>query len=331
MYHRAVQETSGRGVARGLWALAFVPFPFLLSASPALATDAEATRPALSVQQLADRAYELHAAGRYAEAIAAYLKVYDASNVGVALLNVATIYDRKLHERALATEYYTRYLNAPDAEPELVRRATERLAALKLEEEAQSRTAQADPIGSHAADPIGSHVLDPTTADSTHATQATTLHVNVVPALHTASPQAAHSTYAGGRPMFATPPASEAPDEGHGWQTTGFVLTATGIVGVGTGLIFGLLAKLKNDDANSVCNGSACPTTDGVNLAHQAGNLATASTVMFFSGLGLTGGGIVMIAWPKRSYGARPTHLALAPQFGPSGAGLVLAGGFRGL
>jgi hypothetical protein len=108
-------------------------WPAYAAGTDATASSGDAApRPApASAQDLADRAYELHEAGDYATAIAMYLKAYEASNAGVTLFNIATIYDRKLHERQLAVEYYRRYLGAPDAEPDLVQKATERLTALK--------------------------------------------------------------------------------------------------------------------------------------------------------------------------------------------------------
>src|SRR5205814_3285664 len=64
---------------------------------------------------------------------------FEISKAGAILFNIATIYDRKLHERALAIEYFRRYLEATDAEPEFARRATERLSALKAEEAAEAQ------------------------------------------------------------------------------------------------------------------------------------------------------------------------------------------------
>ena len=46
--------------------------------------------------QLAEQAYDLQASGKYADAIAMYLKAYELSRDALTLLNVATIYDRKL-------------------------------------------------------------------------------------------------------------------------------------------------------------------------------------------------------------------------------------------
>jgi hypothetical protein len=312
MYHRPVQERSGRGAARGGLACAIASL-VLLTAPCARATDAEAPAPSMSAQQLADQAYELHEAGRYLEAIAMYLKVYELSNVGVALLNVGTIYDRKLHERGPAIEFYRRYVNGPDADRDLARKTNARIAALKLEEVPLSPAGPTDPIAAHLADPTESH-----------GTEAAASHENAVAAVPLQAASAQRLP-----PSLLAPRNPEVPPEHHEWRTAGIVLTVTGAASIGASLTLGLLAKLKNDDANGVCNGSVCPTSDGVNLAHQAGSLATAATATFFGGLALAGGGAVMIALAPHD-GARPTHLAIAPRVGASGAGLILAGDFRG-
>ncbi len=156
MYHEHVQRGFRRRSARVAWAGATAVLALQLDAAPAQAAGPERTDatvstspdpaahpPSPSAQELADRAYELHAAGEYAAAIATYLRAYDASNAAVTLLNIATIYDRKLHEPALAAEYYRRYLRAPDAEPSLVQKATERLTALK---QAEANAPERQPI-----------------------------------------------------------------------------------------------------------------------------------------------------------------------------------------
>ena len=69
-----------------------------------------------TVEELTNRAYDQTSAGSHAEAIATYMKAYEISKAAAILYNIAAIYDRKLHERTLAIEYFRRYLQAPDAE-----------------------------------------------------------------------------------------------------------------------------------------------------------------------------------------------------------------------
>ena len=113
-------------------------------------------------------------------------------------------------------------------------------------------------------------------------------------------------------------------------RAAGFGIGAAGLASLGASVVLALLARSKNSDANMECNGAACSSSDGVRMAHQAGSLATASTVTFFAGLGLAGGGLAMVLLGPRSSGSSSRHLALAvsPLLGAGGAGLGLRGGF---
>ncbi len=259
------------------------------AADPNPAPSGAAAQP--SAEQLADDAYKLHAAGKYAEAISMYMKAYEISNAGTTLYNVATIYDRKLHEPELAVEFYRRYLRADDAEPQWIEKATERITALKAQE----------------------------------SDERARLTVPVAPA--PAPPDTRPAALAPSSPPV-TPPGDGSPAaSGHnGWRTAGIVMGATGLAGIGAGVILGLVAKGKNDDANTLCNGAACSSERGVTLAQQAGSFATASTVAFAAGLGLVGAGTVMyFASPKRSASA---GLTVEPQIGTTGGAMILRGGF---
>ncbi len=300
MYDGAVQQGARRSGAWVACASVATALTFQSAARPAFAAgddkssvpasgvvDATAQATTPSAQQLADRAYELHAAGSYAAAIATYLKAYEASNAAVILLNVATIYDRKLHERELATEYYRRYLRASDAEPDLVQKATERLTALK-----QATESVPEPPRKAEAESRGALGPTPTPVSASAAP------VDTRPPSH---PRAA--------------------------ATAGIVVGATGLLSIGASMILGLTAKARNDNANAVCNGAACSSSQGVRLAREAGSLATASTVTFVAGLGLTGGGLAMfVLGPGADTAA--ARVAFIPSLSRAGAGLDLRGGF---
>src|SRR5579864_3196237 len=86
------------GVVSAVWQLSVVP---ALAAGPSRGPSAE---------DLADLAYKMQEEGQYAEAIGTYTRAYEISGAGAILFNIATIYDRKLHERRLAMEYFRRYL-----------------------------------------------------------------------------------------------------------------------------------------------------------------------------------------------------------------------------
>lgn len=104
---------------------------FAVIPTRALANDTPKT-----AEELAEAGYTFVQRGEFAKAIEAYAKAYELSADGRNLYNVANIYDRRLHERELASEYYRRYLRSPQAEPDLLKRANERISALKEEEEA---------------------------------------------------------------------------------------------------------------------------------------------------------------------------------------------------
>lgn len=255
-----------------------------VTAAPAVRGDETAE----TTEQLAEKAYALQAAGKYPEAIATYLKAYDQSKAGLTLLNIATIYDRKLNEPQLAAEYYRRYLMAPDAEPDRVKKVTERLTTLKHAEEQEARAR-------NAVTPI------PTTTPSSQPPP---------------------------EPREKTSDASHA-SQGGAMRTAGVVMGVLGVVGVGASLVLGYAAKIKNDDANAVCNGAACANQNGVDLASTAGSFATASTIAFIAGLACVGGGIALYALaPRGTPASRAARIYLAPRVDTSGGGMVLHGAF---
>jgi hypothetical protein len=256
----------------------------------ALAVDSTATQ---NAEQLGNKAYELHKAGKDAEAIATYLKAYEVSKAGVILYNVATIYDRSLHERSLAAEYFRRYLRAPDAEPDLVRKATERLETLKKEADAEAEARANPPVP-----PLSGSAAAP------------------------AASAPAPSTAASG-----APPGAEATSHGP-LRTVGLVTGIVGVVSLGVGVGFGLAAKAKNDDADKVCNGPACTTQSGVTAAHDAGTFATISTATFIPGAVLIGAGVAMVIAGGSSAPAQTGHVTVTPQVGTTGGGLSLRGSF---
>jgi hypothetical protein len=94
-------------------------------------------------------------------------------------------------------------------------------------------------------------------------------------------------------------------------------------------LSLGAAAKSKNDAANGVCSGSSCASQQGVTDAHDAGNLATYSTVAMIAGGTLVAAGIIFfIAAPRTSAPATGVRWTLSPQAGAHGGGLSLGAGF---
>ena len=86
---------------------------------------------------LANQAYEAYSRRDFAQAVSLYLRAHQASPLASAeiLYNIAKIYDVKLNDPELATDFYRRFLRAPDADADLVRRATDRVNALRADKE----------------------------------------------------------------------------------------------------------------------------------------------------------------------------------------------------
>jgi hypothetical protein len=188
------------------------------------------------------------------------VKAYEINKASDILFNVATVYDRKLHERELAAEYYRRYIRTQDPNPELVKRATERLTGLKkeAEEEAAKRAAAPPPGAGGQGGPAGP--TGPTPEErADRLTASKTWHtIGIITG------------------------------------TVGLLGVAGGVLGAGGE------AKHYNDLANSNCNGSVCKTQQGVEDSKQAQNWATISTVGTGVSLGVLAIGVGMyFAAPK--------------------------------
>ena len=267
----------------------------LVSVVPMTAKAADPA-PAQTAEQLAAEAYDLHAAGKYPEAIAAYFRAYELSQAGAILFNIATIYDRKLHERQLAADFYRRYLLAPDTEQGLVKKATERLAGMKKEAEEEANAKKNTPPPA-APEPAPGAAAAPSPAAS----------------------------------AAAVPDQGSEEKGGGALRGVGFTFGAVGLVGVVTGSILGMVAKSKNDSANTFCHGAACTDARGVTDAQQAGDFATASTATFVPGLVLLVGGVTMVLAAPSHKGApspKGTGITFGPMLGSGAAGMVAHGTF---
>lgn len=133
------------GVTRGPVALvlALGLFASPLAAQP---TDPADPQQLAKVEDLARRARIFYQEGRYDRAVALYLEAYRIAPAAATLYNVAHIYDRKLEEPDLATDFYRRYIRAPDADPKAVARATRRIGEIKAAQEASKLELPVPPI-----------------------------------------------------------------------------------------------------------------------------------------------------------------------------------------
>jgi len=201
-------------------------------------------------EQRAAQAFEAYSKREYGAAVALYLDAYEAAPSGSILYNIARIYDLKLADRPLAMTFYRRYIADPGAYTERIEFANQRLKELR---QAEVTTSELEAPGP-----------SPETRDRSQRSQ---------------------------RSLAISAPGNDRSDEDReGWSTvrwTGMVVGAVGLVGVGTGAVFGLSAMSKANTAGDACDGNECTSQRGVDAAEAAGNAATISSVAFAAGGGL--------------------------------------------
>jgi len=82
--------------------------------------------------------------------------------------------------------------------------------------------------------------------------------------------------------------------DGKTQRLIGYVAGGAGIVGLGVGGAFGLMAMSKQSDSEPFCNGDQC-NAEGTLLRDRAVGRATVSTVASITGLALLVGGVVLV------------------------------------
>lgn len=103
----------------------------MATAPPAYAEEPAAPADGVAVaEQKAAEAFEAYSKADYPTAVGLYLQAYKAAASAPILYNVARIYDAKLGDRAQASAFYRRYIDSPDARPDLIETARRRLALL---------------------------------------------------------------------------------------------------------------------------------------------------------------------------------------------------------
>lgn len=116
---------------------------------------------------------------------------------------------------------------------------------------------------------------------------------------------------------------------GDGQRAAGLIAGGAGVVGLGIGAAFGLVAMSKNGDVKAMCTIPACPDARGPALADEARSAATVSTIGFVAGGALLAGGVALyLTAPKREPRARGGGLHLSPEVGRRMAGVTLGGRF---
>lgn len=129
-------------------------------------------------------------------------------------------------------------------------------------------------------------------------------------------------------PLPTEPPSPEPPDPGKTRRFVGLGLGAAGVVGVGIGSVFGIIAKQRFDASNaSQCNAS----TDrcyppGFPMRKSAESAATASDIAFaIGGVFVAAGAVVYFTAPKAP---SATGIVVAPAPTVGGGGAILRATF---
>ena len=90
------------------------------------------------------------------------------------------------------------------------------------------------------------------------------------------------------------PPPIEDPNKGNTQRIVGLVTGGVGIVGLGVGALYGLMAKSKKSDSDSHCFAGDVCDADGLVLRHEASGRADVATVGFIAGGVLVAAGVVL-------------------------------------
>jgi hypothetical protein len=127
------------------------------------------------------------------------------------------------------------------------------------------------------------------------------------------------------------PPSSDggsAPRTGATRRWIGLGIGGAGVIGLGLGSAFGLMAKSKLNQSNDgPCNAATNKCTQaGLSLRQDAGNAATASTIAFVAGGVALAAGIVLYVTAPRA--APISALVVAPAPLAGGGGAIVQGRF---
>ena len=132
-------------------------------------------------------------------------------------------------------------------------------------------------------------------------------------------------------------PAPAVGPAGQGQRVAGIVVGAAGVVGLGLGAVFGIVAASDWSSAKAACSGkpvscTTSPNSPGFQSEGSASTMATISTVGFIAGGVLAAGGLVVFLTAPRVAAAETPASArgikLVPTAGPSGTGMTLIGWF---
>lgn len=329
----------------------------LLSLAPASASAQEQTEAAATA--LFDQARTLMKQGKWADACPKLAESERLAPSGGTLLNLADCYEHTGQTASAWAAWKDAAARADAAgKSDVEKRALARAAALEpnLAKLAISLDPASDVPGlevkrdgvkvGHAefgvpipVDP-GTHVIDATApnkqpfegkVDVAPKQANATLTVTLADAPQGApapAPAAATTPAQSAAPAAATAPPPEQPASSwNGQKTAAIVVGGIGIVGIGVGSAFGLIAKSKNDQALENCRTPTLCDQTGLDLTHDAKSAATVSTIAFVAGgVALAGGIVLWLTAPSSSPSSSATGLRFVPLVGSSLGGGALSG-----
>jgi hypothetical protein len=315
----------GAGFAGGRYvAILALSFGGLCVARLASAQDNSAV-----VESLFDEGKKLAAAGKFAEACPKFLASYNLEHRTGTLLNLADCYEKNgqlasawarfvevttLAQRAGQQEradYGKQHAAALQPRLSMLTIAVPHPApALQVKRDGVAVDSAA--FGVAVAVDAGDHVIEASAPgkeswkSTAHvAGDATTASIEV-PALVDApaapGPDGAASGANGDQPQGLS-----------GRKIAAIVVAGAGVVSIGVGSVFGVMAIGKKNDSESSCNvggvANAC-YPDGAPARHDSAVDATMATVLFAAGGALVAGGVVLWLWPSSSASEAPATVS---------------------
>jgi hypothetical protein len=334
-------------VMRGRGCRSIVAAVVALAASTPAGASGQGTTDPAAAEALFKQARQLMSASNYAEACPKLAESQRLDPGTGTLLNLATCYEKN-GQVASAWATYKSAATAAQNANELDRARLARSRAAALEAKLSTLTivvpASADrpdlsvsrdgePVGRPAwgtpipVDP-GSHSVQASAPgrrswQGQAQVEGAAAKVSIeVPALEPETAATPASAAAPATAQPAAPEASATSSPGSTQRLIGLVVAGIGLVGIGVGAAFGIVAKSDNDGVGGNCNQGVC-NQQGLSSLDSAHTAATVSTVAFAAGgVTLAGGALLYFLAPRAS--SSGSGFVVAPSAGPHTAGLEL-------
>ncbi|MEO7331183.1 MAG: hypothetical protein ABI193_21590 [Minicystis sp.] len=124
------------------------------------------------------------------------------------------------------------------------------------------------------------------------------------------------------------PVKAEPPKPTNAARNVGYVLTAVGGVGAGVGGVFGMVALVKNSDANPNCKHSNACNFEGTSDRSAALRFANISSVTLIAGGAVFAAGIITLIATREPEVTEKMVLKASPLIGAGTGGLLIEGSF---